>query len=219
MSKVRVLLADDHDVVRSGLRAMLGGNAAFEVCGEASDGREAVELAGKLKPDVVVIDINMPVLNGVDAARQIIAALPRVEVLFLTSNESEKVARQALLAGARGYVVKTDAARDLIAAVESVSAHRPYFTSSVSDLVLAGFLNQERGTPRGAKIAGADLTQREREVLQLIAEGRSNKEVANTLGIGLKTVETHRANVMAKLDLHSVADLVRYAIRNGIIVA
>ena len=142
-----------------------------------------------------------------------------MEVLFLTSNESEKVARQALLAGARGYVVKTDAARDLIAAVESVSAHRPYFTSSVSDLVLAGFLNQERGTPRGAKIAGADLTQREREVLQLIAEGRSNKEVANTLGIGLKTVETHRANVMAKLDLHSVADLVRYAIRNGIIVA
>jgi DNA-binding NarL/FixJ family response regulator len=219
LNHIRVLLADDHDVVRTGIRAILQAHAKFEICGEAGDGREAVELAEKLKPDVVVIDVNMPILNGVEAARKIIAALPRVEVLFLTANHSEDVARSALLAGARGYVVKTDAARELVAAVESVSAHRPYLTASVSNLVLSGFLGRARGAPTGATDGGASLTQREREVLQLIAEGRSNKEVATALGIGIKTVETHRANVMAKLGLQSVADLVRYAIRNGIIAA
>lgn len=219
LSHVRVLLADDHDVVRSGLRAILHAHGKFEVCGEASDGREAVDLAASLKPDVVVIDVNMPVLNGVEAARKIIATLPRVEVLFLTANHSEEVARAALLAGARGFMVKTDAARELISAIETVSAHRPYLTSAVSDLVLAGFLGREQGAPKETAGARGALTQREREVLQLVAEGRSNKEIATALSIGVKTVETHRANVMTKLELHTVADLVRYAIRNGIIVA
>jgi DNA-binding NarL/FixJ family response regulator len=219
LSKVRVLLADDHDVVRTGIRALLQAHPRYEVCGEAMDGRDAVDQATQLKPDVVVIDVNMPVLNGLDAARQIIAALPRVEVLFLTANESEKVARDALLSGARGYIVKTDATRELVTALESVSSHRPYFTSAVSRLVLTGFLDRERGSPKETAVPGEQLTAREREVLQLIAEGRSNKEVASALGIGIKTVETHRANVMSKLDLHSIADLVRYAIRNGVISA
>lgn len=217
MTKVRLLLADDHEVVRMGLRSIALGHPSFEVCGEASDGRTAVSEALRLKPDVVVLDVTLPVLNGLEATRQILKALPRTEVLVLTVLDSENIVHQALQAGARGYVLKSDASEHLLAALGNVSAHKPYFTSSVSELVLAGYLRHDQRP--ASNEARTLLTQREREVLQLLAEGRANKDVAAELKIGLKTVETHRANIMNKLALHSVADLVRYAIRNGIVAA
>ncbi|MGZ6144346.1 MAG: response regulator, partial [Myxococcales bacterium] len=214
----RVLIADDHEVVRKGLRALLESEPGLEVVGEAGNGREAVERAVAMKPDVVVLDIGMPELNGLEATRRIVKAAPRTEVLILTVYESEEVIREVLRAGARGYVLKSDAGRLLLTALEAVSAHKPFFTSRVSELVLAGFLSGEV-RPSDDTPPGAPLTPREREVLQLLAEGKTNKEVAAALGIGLKTVETHRMNLMAKLGLHSVVDLVRYAIRNGIVAA
>ena len=218
MTLVRILIADDHEVVRKGLRSLLESEVGLEVVAEASNGREAVEKALAAKPDVVVLDIGMPELNGLEATRRIVKQLSRTEVLILTVYESEEVIREVLRAGARGYVLKSDAGRLLLSAVESVAAHKPFFTSRVSELVLAGFLSGEVRN-ESAEETGQPLTPREREVLQLLAEGRTNKEVAATLGIGLKTVETHRMNLMAKLGLHSVVDLVRYAIRNGIVAA
>ena len=218
MSKVRILIADDHEVVRKGLRALLAGEPGLEVVGEAQNGREAVEKAALLQPDVVVLDIGMPELNGLEATRQIVRSGTRTEVLVLTVFETEEVIREVLRAGARGYVLKSDAGRLLLSAIEAVSQHKPFFTSRVSELVLAGFLS---GDQRGAEAESPQgpLTPREREVLQLLAEGRTNKEVGAALGIGVKTVETHRMNLMSKLGLHSVVDLVRYAIRNGIVAA
>lgn len=218
MNHTRVLIADDHEVVRKGLRSLLESEPGLEVVGEASNGREAVEAAVAAKPDVVVLDIGMPELNGLEATRRIVKAAPRTEVLILTVYESEEVIREVLRAGARGYVLKSDAGRLLLSAVEAVSAHKPFFTSRVSELVLAGFLSGDV-KPSDEAPPGTPLTPREREVLQLLAEGKTNKEVAAALGIGLKTVETHRMNLMAKLGLHSVVDLVRYAIRNGIVAA
>lgn len=211
---VRILIADDHEVVRRGIRSLLDGMRGIEVCGEARDGREAVEQASKLKPDVVVLDIAMPGMNGLEATREILKALPRTEVLILTVHESEQLVREVLRAGARGYVLKSDVGQFLVASIESVSAHRPYFTSRVSELVFSGYL---RGDLVDAAAAGDALTPREGQVLHLIAEGKTNKEIAAALGIGAKTVETHRTSIMAKKDLHSVADLVRYAIRNGLV--
>jgi DNA-binding NarL/FixJ family response regulator len=218
MNHTRVLIADDHEVVRKGLRSLLESEPGLEVVGEASNGREAVERAVAAKPDVVVLDIGMPELNGLEATRRIVKAAPRTEVLILTVYESEEVIREVLRAGARGYVLKSDAGRLLLTALEAVSAHKPFFTSRVSELVLAGFLSGDV-KPSDEAPPGTPLTPREREVLQLLAEGKTNKEVAAALGIGLKTVETHRMNLMAKLGLHSVVDLVRYAIRNGIVAA
>jgi DNA-binding NarL/FixJ family response regulator len=217
VNRVRILIADDHEVVRKGLRSLLEGHEGLEIVGEASNGREAVDKATVLRPDVVVLDIGMPELNGLEATRQIIKATPRTEVLILTVYETEEVIREVLRAGARGYVLKSDAGRLLLSAIEAVSNHKPFFTSRVSELVLAGFLSGE--TRPDNESAGQPLTPREREVLQLLAEGKTNKEVAAALGIGLKTVETHRMNLMSKLGLHSVVDLVRYAIRNGIVAA
>lgn len=219
MNRTRILIADDHEVVRKGLRSLLESETGLEVVGEASNGREAVERATAAKPDVVVLDIGMPELNGLEATRRIVKASPGTEVLILTVYETEEVIREVLRAGARGYVLKSDAGRFLLSAVEAVSAHKPYFTSRVSELVLAGFLSGDGLHPSEEMPSGAPLTPREREVLQLLAEGKTNKEVAASLGIGLKTVETHRMNLMAKLGLHSVVDLVRYAIRNGIVAA
>ena len=219
MQRTRILIADDHEVVRKGLRALLESEPNLEVVGEASNGREAVDRAIATKADVVVLDVGMPELNGLEATRRIVKASPRTEVLILTVYETEEVIRQVLRAGARGYVLKSDAGRLLLSAVEAVSAHKPFFTSRVSELVLAGFLSGESVNPAEETPAGTPLTPREREVLQLLAEGKTNKEVAAALGIGLKTVETHRMNLMAKLGLHSVVDLVRYAIRNGIVAA
>jgi DNA-binding NarL/FixJ family response regulator len=218
-AKVRIVIADDHEVVRKGLRSLLMDEPGLEVVAEASNGREAVAKAAELEPDVVVLDVGMPELNGLEATRQIIRSGSRTEVLVLTVFETEEVIREVLRAGARGYVLKSDAGRLLLSGIEAVSQHKPFFTSRVADLVLAGFLSAEQRESEAAQPNQAPLTPREREVLQLLAEGKTNKDVAQSLGIGVKTVETHRMNLMSKLQLHSVVDLVRYAIRHGIVPA
>jgi len=210
MKSLRILLADDHEMVRQGLRAVIEEQRGWEVCGEARTGREAVDKAGELKPDVVIMDFTMPELNGMEATRQIHAALPRTQVLILTMHESEELVREVLAAGARGYMLKSDAGRALVDAIQALADNRPYFTSKVSALVLQGYLNPTtRENPT--------LTPREREIVQLVAEGKSTKEVADKLNISPKTAETHRTNIMRKLNLHSVSGLVRYAIRNRLV--
>jgi DNA-binding NarL/FixJ family response regulator len=215
---VRILVADDHEIVRQGLRALLEAQAGWQIVGEAVDGREAVEKAKRLRPDIVVLDVSMPNLNGLEATRQIRKALPSTEVLILTMHDSEPLVREVLEAGARGYVLKSDAGRELMTALQTVHEHRPYLTSRVSEIVLDGFLRSGGGSdspappPRSVR-----LSPREREIAQLLAEGKSNKEVASTLDISVKTAETHRTNLMRKLDLHSISELVRYAIRNKMV--
>ncbi len=213
----RVLIADDHEVVRRGIRSILENQAGWEICGEAVTGREAVEKALQLTPDVVVLDVGMPELNGLEAARQILKALPHTEILILTMHDSTQLVHEVLDAGARGYVLKSDAGRDLVTAVDALCRHKPFFAPSVSGVVLDGFRKNANGA--STFTTSDPLTPREREILQLLAEGKSNKEVATILGISVKTAETHRTNVMRKLELHSVSELVRYAIRNNIIDA
>ncbi|HZM69523.1 MAG TPA: response regulator transcription factor [Candidatus Cryosericum sp.] len=213
MSGLRLIIADDHEVVRRGVRALLESQAGWSVLEEAGDGREAVEQAKRLRPDVVVLDISMPGLNGFEATRQIRKVSPDSEVLILTMHDSEQVVRDVLLAGARGYVLKSDVGRDLVAAVEALSKHRPFVTSRVAEMVLDRYLRSQTREGTGPAL----LTTREQEVVQLLAEGKSNKEVAGALGISLKTAETHRANIMRKLRFSSLSDLVRYAIRNKIV--
>lgn len=212
----RILIADDHEMVRQGLRRVITDHGQWDIVGEATDGRSAVELARSQRPDVAILDYSMPNLNGLEATRQIRAELPRTEVLVLTMHDAETLVREVLSAGAKGYILKSDAGRVLIEAVEMLLQHRPFFTPQVSELVLSGYLRGGTGAPI-ADDAGGGLTPREREVLQLIAEGRSTKDVADVLGLSVKTAETHRTNLMRKLDLHSLADLVKYAIRNKII--
>ena len=212
---LRILIADDHDVARRGIHALLESHPGWQVCGEAKDGRESVELAAKTKPDVILLDIGMPNLNGLEAARQILAASPNVAILILTMHDNDQVVREVLRAGARGFLLKSDAGRDLIAAVEALEQKRTYFTTRVSRMILDGFLNRDQ-TPT-ATAPDDLLTSREREVIQLLAEGKTSKEVAVTLNLSVKTAETHRTNLMRKLDLHSIADLTRYAVRNGIV--
>jgi len=213
MSTLRILIADDHEVARRGIRALLESHPGWEVCGEAADGRDAVSIASRLKPDLVLLDIGMPSLNGLDATRQIIAAVPQTRVLILTMHDSEQVVREVLAAGALGFLLKSDAGRDLLAAVESLQNRRTFFTRRVAQLVLEGYLHPEEGD----RLLRGVLTPREREVIQLLAEGKSTKEVATTLNLSVKTAETHRTNLMRKLDLHSVVDLTLYAVRNGIV--
>jgi DNA-binding NarL/FixJ family response regulator len=215
--KLRILLADDHEIVRRGLCALLQKHEGWDVCGEASDGREAVEMAKLLKPDVVIVDIGMPYLNGLDATRQLLQHDPHFKVIVLTITDSDQVIREALDAGARGFVLKSDAARDLVAAVEALQSKRMFFTPRVNDLVLAGFLAKGHAISRHEPPDLPTLTAREREVTQLLAEGKSSKEVASLLNLSTKTVETHRSNIMRKLNLHSIRDLVVYAIKNNII--
>jgi DNA-binding NarL/FixJ family response regulator len=210
----RIFIADDHEVVRRGVRALLEAHPGWEVCGEAKDGREAVEKVKEVNPDLVLIDVGMPNLNGLDAARQILTALPATRVLVLTMHESEQIVREVLEVGARGFLLKSDAARDLIAAVEALQRRTTFFTSSVAEVVLNGYLHRGPELERPLKDR---LTPREREVVQLLAEGKTSKEVASVLNLSVKTAETHRTNVMRKLNLHSVADLVRYAVRNRIV--
>jgi DNA-binding NarL/FixJ family response regulator len=214
MSGLRILIADDHEVARQGIRALLESHPGWEVCAEAKDGREAVELATNSKPDIVLLDIGMPNLNGLDAARQILAVSPAIRILILTMHDAEQVVREVLAAGARGFVLKSDAARDLVAAVDALQHRRTFFTTRVTQMVLNGYLHQEK---ESQPLAKAVLTPREREVIQLLAEGKTSKEVAVALKLSVKTAETHRTNLMRKLDLHSVADLTLYAIRNGIV--
>ena len=218
MKTLQILIADDHELVRKGLRAELENQPGWKVCGEAVNGRQAVALAKQLGPDVIVLDVTMPELNGLEATRQILKAIPKAEVLILTMHESEKLVSEVLAAGAHGYILKADTSRLLVSAVESLAQHQPFFTGKVSEMVLGGYLNPGR-IGKGAAGPVQHLTAREREIVQLLVEGKTNKEVAVALGISIKTVDAHRANVMHKLDLHSVTDLVRYAIRNQIIEA
>jgi DNA-binding NarL/FixJ family response regulator len=216
MTALSILIADDHDVVRRGLRSILQAHPGWEVCAEASNGREAVELARKVKPQVGVLDVTMPGLGGLEATRQILGILPRTEILILTMHESEELVSEVLEAGARGYVLKTDTGRDLLRAVESVSEHKPFFTTKIAEMVLHGYLERKR-KPVAARSQPGSLTAREREVIHLLAEGKSNKEVATVLGIATKTAEAHRINIMRKLNLHSIAEVVRYAVRNQLL--
>ncbi len=210
---VRILIADDHQIVRMGLCSMIQTNASWEVCGQAGDGREAVALAEQLRPDIVIMDIDMPLLNGLDATRQIKRKAPEAEVLVFTGTDSEEIVRNVFGAGARSYLLKTEASSHLVPAIEALCKHRTYFSSKVSDMIFAGYLKGSAG------VEDITLTARERELVQLVAEGKSNKAIADILGISVKTVETHRASVIRKLKLESVADLVRYAVRNGIVSA
>jgi len=211
----RILVADDHGIVRKGLRSLLERSRGWQVCAEASNGRDAVEQARLLKPDIAILDVTMPILNGVEAARQIRRISPNTEVLILSMHESDVLLRESVEAGAKGYLLKEDADSDLLAAVEALCRHARYYSPKISDSLpapaLAGKGDGRTVAPRGR------LTPREREIVQLLAEGKSNKEVATLLAISAKTVETHRANVMLKLNLHSITDLVRYAIRNVLI--
>lgn len=214
---LRILLADDHDVVRRGLREQLSAHQGWEICGEASNGREAVKLARDLTPDIAVLDLTMPELNGLEATRQIKKESPRTEVLIFTMHETELLIREVLSAGARGYVLKSDAGRHLTNAVENLSHKKPFFTAKVSETLLDAFLKSEAKADERSVFR--TLTDREREIVQLLAEGKSNKEIANKLNISVKTVETHRATVMRKLDLNSIVELVHYAIRNQLVEA
>jgi DNA-binding NarL/FixJ family response regulator len=217
MCALRILIADDHEVFRRGTQTLLESHQGWKVCAEAASGREAVEKAKQLKPDVVVMDISMPELNGLEAAEQILKVAPKTEVLILTIHDSEELVREMTKVGVRGYLLKTDTSQDLIAAVEALAHHKPFFTSKAADVILQEYrrLKREADQTTGA----GRLSAREKEVVQLLAEGRSNKEVATALGISVRTVETHRSNIMRKLNLGSISDLVRYAVRNKIVTA
>jgi DNA-binding NarL/FixJ family response regulator len=212
---VSILLADDHDVVRRGLREMLEAHEGWEVCGEARNGREAVELAIQLRPQIAVLDLMMPELNGLEATRQIRKELPTTEVIIFTMYETEQLIREVLAAGARGYILKADAGRNLVSAVEALAHHKPFFTPRVSETLLEAFLKSTPATDKAS--AFGLLTDREREIVQMLAEGKSNKEIASALSISVKTVETHRATVMRKLGINSIVELVHYAIRNQLV--
>jgi DNA-binding NarL/FixJ family response regulator len=215
---VRILAADDHDILRRGLKQLLTSRPGWEVCGEAKTGREAVALAEQLKPDIVVMDVSMPDLNGLEAARRIHKALPRTGIIMLTLHFSDQLVKDIVESGARAYVMKSDADRDLVHAVEALCSNRTFFTARAADMLLNEF--SERNSPIPPQPPSQNrLTSREREIVQLLAEGKSSKEVAVALGISVKTAETHRANIMRKLQLHSVSELVRYAIKNQIIEA
>jgi DNA-binding NarL/FixJ family response regulator len=208
----RIFIADDHDAVRSGLRAIFEAQPNWMVVAEAVDGKEAILQAIETKPDIAVLDYSMPLVNGIEATRQIRARLPRTEVLIFTMHDSMIVIQELLQAGARGYLLKSDTRRDLIEAIKSLENHKPYFSAKVSEALLEAYLAKPNGS-------ASILTDRERGVVQLIAEGHTNKDTAAFLNISLKTVETHRANIMRKLDLSSSAGLIRYAIRNKLVEA
>ena len=217
MEKIRVLIADDHQVMRRGVRAVVELIPGWEVCGEASTGRDAVDMAERLQPEIVIMDVSMPELNGLEATRQIRKNSPSTEVLMFTGLETEEMVRQVFEAGARSYILKTDGREQLECALRSLAEHKPYFTTKIGEILFARFLQGK--TRLDEETTEGRLTDREREIVQLLAEGGSNKEVADTLGISVKTVETHRAAVMKKLKFKSFSDLVRYAIRNNIISA
>lgn len=212
---MRILLADDHDIVRRGLRQLLT-RPGWEVCAEAKNGREAMALAEQFKPDVAVMDVGMPDLNGLEAARQIHKRLPNTRIVILTLHFTDQLVRDIVESGARAYVMKSDADRDLVAAIEALSHGRSYFTPKAAEMLLSGFRQGDLRHKTDRELRGR-LTGREREIVQLLGEGKSSKEVAAALGISVKTAETHRANIMRKLEVHSVSELVRYAIRNQIV--
>jgi len=213
---LRILLADDHDLTRAGLRYLLEKQEGWSVCAEASSGRLAVEIAEKLSPDIAILDMSMPELNGLEATRQILKSHPHTKVLIYTMHETERIIVDVLEAGAHGIVLKSDAGDNIVTAVKSISMGRRFFTSRVAETVADLFLSSRAATKAHAD-GGAVLTTREREVIQLLAEGKSNKEVADRLNISARTVEGHRAEIMRKLKIESLAELIRYAIRNEIV--
>jgi DNA-binding NarL/FixJ family response regulator len=214
--RVRILIADDHALIREGTRGVLARQPGWEVCGQASTGREAVAQALALKPDVVILDMTMPELNGLDAAIQIKRDLPETEIAMLSSYSSEDLIRSAFEAGVKSFIVKTETEEYLVEAVKALASHKPFLTSRVSQILLSTLVESPEGG-RAQPGAGELLSAREREVLHLIAEGKTNKEVASALDISVRTAENHRASILRKLNLDSVADVVRYAIRNNMI--
>ena len=216
---LRILAADDHDILRRGLKQLLTARPGWEICAEAKTGREAVSLAEQYKPDIVVMDVSMPDLNGLEAARRIHKALPKTGIIMLTLHFSDQLVKDIVESGARAYVMKSDADRDLVNAVEALASNRTFFTARAADMLLNDFSERNSGPVQPQPPTPSRLTSREREIVQLLAEGKSSKEVAVALGISVKTAETHRANIMRKLQLHSVSELVRYAIKNQIIEA
>jgi two-component system response regulator NreC len=216
LKKLRILLADDHGLVRRGARAILQAQRDWKVVGEAANGREALEKAVKLKPDVLVADISMPELDGIEVTRQIRESLPEIKVLVLTMHESEHMVRRALQSGANGYLLKTDIVDYLPKAVKAIADNKRFLTPKICDIVLQSFLNAGNRSQE-EKSASPRLTPRELEIIRLLAEGKSNKELSTQLGITVRTVETHRSKIMLKLGLHSLAELIHYAMRNEII--
>jgi len=210
----KIVIADDHEIVRQGVKNLVANESDMEICGEATIGRDAVDLVAKLKPDVAILDISMPGLNGIEAARQILKAQPKTKILMFTMHEAEQLVHEVFQAGAHGYLLKSDAGRHLIAAIRTVATGSHYFSSKLSGVIFESFLKKD--VPHLPADSQQKPSGREREIIQLLAEGKSNKEVAATLGISVKTAETHRAAVMRKLGLHSISELVRYAIRNHI---
>src|SRR5271167_1483157 len=216
MNNIRILIADDHELIRRGLVSALSDRPDWSIVAEAADGRQASELAARLTPEIAVLDLTMPELNGLDVTRHIRASTPKTRILIVTAHESEQLIREVLDAGAMGYVLKSDAGRVLVQAVEALLDERPFFTSKVARFVLDGYLRSTEDSGSPATVA---LSPRERHIVQLLAEGSNNKEVARTLQLSVKTVETHRSNIMRKMEFGSLADLVRYAIRNKIVDA
>ena len=215
MKEIQILLADDHTVVRKGLRLLLESHAGFRVIADAANGREAVALAESHRPDVAVLDIAMPILNGIEAARQIIQKTPKTAIVILSMHSDEGYVLRALKAGARGYLLKDSAEHDLIHAVEAVGEGKAFFSPEISKMMVEEYMRQMR--ERQLEDSYDLLTTREREVLQLLAEGKNNKEAASILNLSLYTVETHRSNIFQKLNLHSSAELILYAVRKGVI--
>jgi DNA-binding NarL/FixJ family response regulator len=218
MGNLLLLVVDDHDLARRGVCALLDEQPGWEVVAEARNGREAVEKAKLAKPDVTILDLSMPELNGLEAAREILKSVP-TKILILTMYHSEALIRQALEAGALGYVLKSDAGRDLVSAVDALSRNKTFFTPKVEDIVLCGYLGRQENEDGSDRNNGLRVTARQKQILQLLADGKSSRELGVILGISVQTAETHRANIMRRLDCHSVAELVRYAVRNHIIEA
>jgi len=216
LNPLRILVADDHQLFRNGVRALLQSHVGWEICGEASTGCEAVAKAKELTPDIVILDLSMPDLNGADAARRIRMASKNAEILILSVHYSDQLIREIIDAGAHGYVLKTDSDRDLLLAVESLARHKPFFTSKAKRVIHNEFIREGKFTNISTVLRNP-LSSREREIVQLLAEGKNSREVSLSLGISVKTVETHRVNIMRKLEIHNVSELVRYAVRNQII--
>ena len=219
MSALQILVADDHDLMRRGLRSVLEAQPGWEVCAEAHTGSEAVEMAEKLKPHIAILDIAMPEMNGLEAAKQIRQTSSRTEILVLSMHYSDQLIRDIVDAGVRGYIVKSDSDRDLVVAVKALANHKPFFTPHATELMLSGLGDSHPAIPESSSAMKDRLTPREREIVQLIAGGRNSKDLAGMLGISVKTAETHRANIMRKLQVHTVSELVRYALRNKLIEA
>ncbi len=217
MRPLRILIADDHEMMRNGVRALIEHEPGWQVCGTATNGRQAVEAAKKLKPHVVVLDMTMPELDGLEALRQIKSALPNTEVVIFSAYHSEEVIEQLFEAGVKSYIQKSDCGQNLVAAIKSLGDHRPFFTTEISQILFSKLLSGSAEKKENGR--KGSMTNRERDVVRLLASGSSNKETANSLGISIRTAETHRATLMRKLGLNSLAALVRYAIRNHIIDA